>query len=85
MENLGKLGKDKVTNFEGIIVGKVHYLFGCDQYAIASRTFNKDKGERGATEWFDEGRIEVIGEGILASDVSVEKPGADYNFDSPKP
>lgn len=83
MENLGKLGKDKITNFEGIIVGKCFYLFGCAQYALASQTFDKEKGERGKTEWFDEGRIAIIGDGIEAKEVSVEKNGAEFNSDSP--
>ena len=34
MENLGKLGRDKVTGFEGIITGKVIHLFGCNNYEL---------------------------------------------------
>lgn len=84
MDNLGKVGKDKVTGFRGIIIGEAKYLFGCTQYGLAAQTFDPEKGKRGETEWFDEGRIEIIGEGIKASDVQVERPGADYNFDAPK-
>lgn len=84
MENLGKIGKDKITNFEGIIIGKVFYLFGCAQYAIAPQVYDKDKGKRGDTEWFDEGRIEIVGEGVTAKKVSVADNGADYNFDTPR-
>lgn len=83
MEKLGKLGKDKITDIEGIIVGKITYLFGCNQYGIAPKAA-KDTGKRPDTEWFDEGRIEIIGEGITAASVSVEQPGADFNFDNPK-
>ena len=42
MENLGKKAKDKITGFEGIIVGKIIYLFGCNQYGIAPKNFNKE-------------------------------------------
>lgn len=83
MENLGKIGRDKITNFEGVIIGKCFYLFGCAQYALAAQSFNKESGTKGATEWFDEGRIEIIGDGIEASSVRVEKNGADYNSDAP--
>jgi hypothetical protein len=81
---LGKLGKDKITGFEGIIVGKIEYLFGCDHLGLAPRTFNKEGGKRPDTEWFDDGRIEIIGDGIIAEKVSGDKPGADFNFDTPR-
>ena len=84
MDNLGKLAKDKITNFEGIIIGKIIYLFGCNQYGLAPQTFDKEKGKRAETEWFDEGRIEIIGEGINPSSVQADRPGADFNFDTPK-
>lgn len=83
-EILGKLGRDKITGFEGIIIGVAYYLFGCAQYGLAPQTFNKESGKRADTEWFDEGRIEIIAEGIIAQEVSVEEPGADFNKDSPK-
>ena len=84
MQNLGKIGKDKITGFEGVIVGKATYLFGCHQYALAPQTWNKETGKRPETEWFDEGRISIVGEGIAPSDVQVEAPGAEFNFDAPK-
>lgn len=84
MEDLGKLGRDKITGFEGIIVGYAVYLFGCNTYALAPRTFNKETGKRPETEWFDDGRIEIIGEGVSVEEVKGDKPGAEFNFDSPK-
>lgn len=83
MENLGKIGRDKITGFEGVIIGKCSYLFGCDTYGLAPRSFNKETGARANTEWFDKGRIEIIDECINPKDVQIEKPGADYNFDAP--
>lgn len=49
-----------MTGFEGIIIGKCIYLFGCTQYELAPE--EKD-GKVSDTLWFDDGRIEVIGEG----------------------
>lgn len=84
MENFGKIGKDKITNYEGIIIGKINWMFGCAQYGIASQTLNKETGKRPDTEWFDEGRIEIMGKGIEVSSVLADKPGADHSFDTPK-
>lgn len=72
MIELGKLGRDKVTHFEGIITGRAQYLTGCDQYTLVPQV--KD-GKLESAQWFDEGRIEIIGAGISASDVAGPKPG----------
>jgi hypothetical protein len=80
MENLGKAAKDRVTGFKGIIVGKISYLFGCNQYGIAPEA--KD-GKVNETNFFDEGRIEITGPGILKEEVSADKPGG-LNRDCPR-
>lgn len=80
MKNLGKMARDKITDFEGIIVGKANYLFGCAQYGLTPKC--KD-GKSGETEWYDEGRIEIIGEGINKNEVMVEKNGGP-NRDCPR-
>jgi hypothetical protein len=74
MENLGKLGRDKITGFEGIIVGKGTFLFGCNTYSLAPKA--KD-GVFHESHTFDVGRIEIIGEGITAEEVKSEKPGGE--------
>lgn len=79
---LGKEAKDKITGIKGIIVGRCEYLFGCNQYGIAGKV-NKE-GKRPDTEWFDEGRIELIGNGIKPESVRVEKNGAEFNIDCPR-
>jgi hypothetical protein len=78
MENLGKKAKDKITGFEGIIIGYCHYLFGCNTYGISPQIL-KD-GKKIETEWFDEGRIEIIGAGITVDEVkSKSGTGAEYH------
>jgi hypothetical protein len=71
---LGKLGRDKVTDFEGIIVAKAIHLFGSDTYALSPKA--KD-GVVNDSRWFDEGRIEITGDGITAEEVSSKKPGGE--------
>lgn len=80
MDNLGKKAKDKVTGFEGIITGKINYLYGCSQYGIVPPASENKTHD---CQWFDEGRIEIIGEGITAAEVKGPKPGG-INRDCPK-
>lgn len=81
MENfkheLGKKAKDKITGFEGIIIGRAEHLFGCCTYGLAPQVYDNEKSKRGETEWFDEGRIEIVSEGINPQEVTVEKNGCD--------
>lgn len=84
MQNLGKKGRDKITGFEGIIVSKIFCLFGCAQYGIAGTAYNEKEGKRPPTEYFDEGRVEITGEGIKPEEVKSESgDGPDFNFDIP--
>lgn len=69
------MAKDKITGFEGTIIAKTYYLFGCYQYGLAPKV-NKD-GKREDCEWFDMGRIEILGEGFKEEEVRGEKPGCE--------
>jgi hypothetical protein len=69
LENLGKLGRDKITGFEGIILATSKHLYGCDSYLLVEKL----KDGKSAKADFDKGRIEVIGDGITPSDVQTEK------------
>ena len=81
MDNiLGKEARDKVTGFRGVVIGRAEYLYGCAQYGLAPKA-NKD-GEVRAAQWFDEGRIEVIGKGVEPKTVRAEKNGGP-NSDAP--
>ena len=75
MKNFGKIGKDKITNFEGVITAKCFYIFGCAQYCLTPR-IDKD-GKRQNIEWFDEGRIEIFNEVIKPESVQVEENGCE--------
>lgn len=80
MSILGKLGKDRVTGFTGIITGRAEYLYGCMQYSLTPAA---DGNKILSNEWFDEGRIEIVGAGISPSDVKAEVPGGP-NRDAPR-
>lgn len=72
----GKEVKDKVTGFRGIVIGRCDYLFGCSQYGIAPK-IGAD-GKKDEVEWFDEGRIEIVGEGVSPQSVVGASPGCEY-------
>ena len=62
MIKLGVKAREKVTGFEGIITARGQYLTGCDQYLLVPGL--TEKGQPGESHWFDENRLEVIGEGV---------------------
>jgi len=81
MIKLGQEAKDKVTDFSGILTARAAYITGCDQYCIVPKV--KD-GEIRSGEYFDEKRIEIIGEGILPKKVTNKKKPGGPNRDAPK-
>lgn len=81
MIELGQKAKDKITGFEGIITSRVQYLTGCDQYGIAPPVGPDLKVNQ--TEYFDEGRIIILGPGVTAQEVSSPVNGGP-NRDAPQ-
>ena len=76
MENFGKLGKDRITNFEGIITGKCKYIYGCSQYMLTPK-IDKD-GKRMPAEWFDEGRVLISDVIVEPEKVKAKENGCEY-------
>ncbi|HYG02123.1 MAG TPA: hypothetical protein VD927_06725 [Chryseosolibacter sp.] len=72
---LGKKLKDKITGFEGIATSMHIYLTGCSQYAL-QQSIDKD-GKVPDLKYFDEGRLEVVGEGISKESVTAMENGCD--------
>ncbi|VVO40270.1 MULTISPECIES: hypothetical protein [Pseudomonas] len=69
MIELGQKAEDKVTGFYGTITARAQYLTGCDQYCLAP-PIRQGINEVQKSEWFDEGRIKILGPGISAADVA---------------
>lgn len=77
MKNFGKLAKDKITGFEGIITSKHYYITGCAQYGLQPK-IDKD-GKVPDSRYFDEGRVEILeSEQILPESVQAEDNGCDF-------
>lgn len=79
MIELGKKGRDKITGFEGILIGRSTWLTGCEQYCLCP-TVDKE-GKIRDSAWFDEVRVEVLAE--VPVDVSGERRGGP-NVDLPR-
>ncbi len=50
---LGQKVKDSISGFEGIVVGRAEYLYGCVRCQLAGKDADKDV-------WIDEQRLEEI-------------------------
>lgn len=74
-ELFGKLCRDKITNFTGVCIGKIEWMFGCDQYCLAPRVKNEEPTKMNDSQWFDDGRVEVIEEVVKVEEVRAEKNG----------
>jgi hypothetical protein len=78
MLELGKRAKDKITGFEGILVGRSSFLTGCDQFLLQPEV--KKDNSLAEPHWFDEGRLTTVrGKEILPSAVRAKKNGCDYS------
>jgi len=78
MFQLGQKCKDKVTGFEGVAIGHVRYISGCNQ-VLLSPPVGKDGAHR-ESHWFDEQRLIQTSKKVIVLD-NTRSPG----FDMPAP
>ncbi len=72
LKTLGKLAKDEVTNFSGIVMGVCVYLNGCVRIGIQSTSLNKD-GEPTDIIWFDDNQITILGDSNITKVSNLEE------------
>lgn len=77
----GKKARDKITGFEGMVTGRVEYMYGCAQLCLTPSVDKDGKLREG--QWFDDGRIEIIGEALNPATVQGTSPGGPQR-DAPK-
>jgi len=63
--NLGDVAKDKITGFEGVIIGRHQWLNNCNTYSIKPRTL-KD-GAPQDSQSFDEPQLDLAEEKVIES------------------
>lgn len=78
---LGTEVKDKVSEYRGKVLVAVENLHNCNQYYV-EQSVDKD-GKMQGGNWFDEGRLMVVGKGITPEEVVAPKRGSVFNRDLP--
>lgn len=73
---LGLKGRDIVTKFTGVVVGKVEYMTGCSQYLLVPEVDKDGKIHDGC--WFDVQRVERVKSDKVEID-NGETPGCDIS------
>ncbi|MCT3671981.1 hypothetical protein HZQ94_02100 [Elizabethkingia anophelis] len=71
----GQEVKEKISGFTGVITGTCFYLTGCNQYLVTAKP--KDEFSEPVSLWYDEGRLELIGDSFSAEDIAAEDNGCD--------
>lgn len=69
----GMLCRDKVTGFEGVVIGCITSLHAADSYALEPIT--KKNRKPVGHEWFDVGRLEILSRHVTTEEVNDRKPG----------
>lgn len=85
MEHKFKLGqtvKDRITGFTGIAIGYLEYINGCIQYGVRPKVESDKVGKHPDAVYLDEGNLEYVDEGILATKAQAKPTGFDA---SPSP
>lgn len=69
MPKLGDKVKDRVSGFEGIIIAKHDYLYGCTRFSVQP-VVDKD-GKHPDSMAFDEYQLDIIEEGAVSTIIPV--------------
>jgi len=71
---LGVKVKDVITGFTGVVTARCEHITSCNTYAVNPQEVSESKPVEPA--WFDENRMELIGDGITLPELNNSKPGA---------
>jgi hypothetical protein len=74
---LGATIRDHVSGFEGVVVGRVQYLTGCNVLLVQPRVSDDAKGDLKDPRWIDEPRAIVLGPGAVTLPNNREQAGRD--------
>lgn len=79
--DVGQEVKDKVSGYQGIIMGRSQYLTGCNRYSIQNRKLTKE-GKPADWQTFDEDVLIFVGPGVCKKEVRGKKPGGPVTVDA---
>lgn len=78
---LGSEVQDKVSNFKGKVLVIAESLHNCSQYYVEAPV--DEKGVPAGGHFYDEGRLDIIGQGIKPEEVAAPKRGSVFSRDLP--
>ena len=55
---LGQIVRDRISGFEGIVIARTEWLYGCTGIGVRSKTLKED-GTIRDTQWFDEPTLDA--------------------------
>jgi hypothetical protein len=58
MVALGNKVRDSITGFEGIVIGRTEWLYGCTRLGVEPQKLHEGKPVE--AQWFDEQRLTVL-------------------------
>ncbi|TVY09911.1 hypothetical protein [Paenibacillus cremeus] len=79
---LGTEVQDKVSGFRGKVLVVIENLHNCNQYWVEPPVDKDGKPRDG--QWYDEGRLSVVGKGIAPEEVAAPKRGSVFSRDLPR-
>ena len=67
MFNLGDRVKDIITGFQGVIVARTSWIYGCDRYTVVPEKLDQDGKPQNGTS-FDEPQLKLVKAGVVMGD-----------------
>lgn len=80
--SLGTEVQDKVSGFQGKVLVVIENLHNCNNYWVEPQVDKEGKPRDG--QWYDEGRLTVVGKGISPEEVAAPKRGSVFSRDLPR-
>lgn len=84
MIELGRRGRDIITGYSGICMASARYLTGCNQVMLVPTELD-EKGNRREGEWFDDVRVEPVGDEVIQLSPDGQRPTVSPGCDEPAP
>lgn len=73
MALLGEKARDPLSGFEGIVVARTEWLYGCVRLALQPRGLHEGKPIE--AQWFDQAQVEVVEEKPIATSLPAPTGG----------
>lgn len=81
MAELGDKVKDRISGLEGVVTGRIDYLYGCRQVLVNPQEV-KD-GKPIESSWLDEDRVEVVQAGCIPRPATAAAAAGGPMLDTP--